>query len=328
MRAHTIMNGFGRFGLHMSNYYLDNHKSRTFDLIAINDEKLTISEMVNAIKNDRFVRITDLFSLRQEDHSVYFSHQQFEFKIEFYNLPIQNFVKLGKFQLLECSGRYTDVAKFPNAPKLERIYISATSLSADRTVIVGLDRLPILNKEKFISYGSCTVNAFVPLANSLNLHFGVKNADVNVIHNLPEYQLKNSPEIFERRGCTLAFMGPKLLNFLNSNNFNVNYTIVPMSGVSRIDFRFELESKFEISDVIKVISMIKNYAGDYLYNTLEFDLGPNSALMSKYSAEIILEQSRKVDKHLYLSAYFDTENSVNRFYDLVNTESGYIGEQS
>ena len=326
MRAHTIMNGFGRFGLHMLNYYLENHKSRTFDLIAINDEKLTISEMVNAIKNDRFVRITDLFSLRQEDHSLYFSHQQFEFRIEFYNLPIQDFVKLGRFQLLECSGRYTDVAKFPNAPNLERIYISATSLSADRTVIVGLDRLPILNKEKFISYGSCTVNAFVPLANSLNLHFGVKNADVNVIHNLPEYQLKNSPEIFERRGCTLAFMGPKLLNFLNSNNFNVNYTIVPMSGVSRIDFRFELESKFEISDVIKVISMIKNYAGDYLYNTLEFDLGPNSALMSKYSAEIILEQSRKVDKHLYLSAYFDTENSVNRFYDLVNTESGYKGE--
>jgi hypothetical protein len=156
------------------------------------------------------------------------------------------------------------------------------------------------------------------LASKIHEHFGVLDADVTVIHNIAEYQLANSPEIFERRSCTLSIMGPRLLDFLEDSNFNVNYTVVPVTGVSRIDFRFGLKNEFELGAVVKSIEEIRGGSGHELYKILEFDPGPSETLLSSYSAEIVIEHSRRAGKNLYLSAYFDTENSVNRFYDLVN----------
>jgi hypothetical protein len=114
-------------------------------------------------------------------------------------------------------------------------------------------------------------------------------------------------------------MGPKLLDFLNDENFNVNYTIVPISGVSRIDFRFELEKSFELNEVVETIEKVSNKAGLKLYHFHEAYNGPHDSLLSVYSTEFLLNQSRKVGQTLYLSGYFDTENSVNRYYDLINT---------
>lgn len=313
------MNGFGRFGLHFLAYYLERAKESNFSLLRINDETLSLENMLDIIKNDDYVKITDTWHLEVEESIITFKNDFETHQIEFQNLTLAHFVANHQGILLECSGKYTNTAVFPDLSLLERIFISATSFNADSTILVGFNEESFHESQKFISYGSCTVNAYVPLAYSLDREFGVRNSDVNIIHNIPEYLLQRSPDIFERRNCTLSIMGPRLLNFLSDDNFNVNYTIVPITGVSRIDLRFELQKSFELNDIVKTIEKISNKNGLNLYRFLEVDNGPNNSLLSVHSAEFILSQSRKVGQTLYISGYFDTENSVNRYYDLINT---------
>lgn len=319
MHRKAIMNGFGRFGLHFLAYYLERAKESNFSLLRVNDEYLSVRKMLDIIKNDHYVKITDTWHLEADGPIFTFKNDFETHQIEFQNLSLADFASNHDGLLLECSGKYTNTQIFPDLPLLERIFISATSLSADETILVGFNEDSFRENQKFISYGSCTVNAYVPLAFCLNEEFGVSSSDVNVIHNIPEYLLRRSPGIFERRNCTLTIMGPRLLNFLTNDNFNVNYTIVPISGVSRIDLSFELERPFELNEIVKTIERISNKAGFQLYRFHEADNGPNDALLSIYSTEFILSQSRKVGKRLYLSGYFDTENSANRYYDLINT---------
>jgi glyceraldehyde 3-phosphate dehydrogenase len=319
MQGNAIMNGFGRFGLHFLAYYLERAKDSRFSLLRINDESLSLENMLEMIKNDHYVKITDTWNVEVEGPLITFKNEFETHQIEFQNLSLYEFAASHHGILLECSGKYTNTENFPDLFLLERTFISATSLNADSTILVGFNEDSFSENQKFISYGSCTVNAYVPLAYSLNREFGILNSDVNVIHNIPEYLLQRSPDIFERRSCTLSIMGPRLLNFLSDDNFNVNYTIVPISGVSRIDLRFELERSFELNDIVKTVEKISNKTGLKLYRFLEVDTGPDDSLLSIHSTEFLLSQSRKVGQTLYLSGYFDTENSVNRYYDLINT---------
>jgi glyceraldehyde 3-phosphate dehydrogenase len=319
MQRNAIMNGFGRFGLHFLAYYLDRATVANFQLLQINDENLKIEDMIEIINSDYYVKITDKWLIDVQGSSLVFRSNQIAHEIAFSNLSLGKFAENFDGILLECSGKYTNTETFPELPYVNRIFISATSLSADKTILVGFNENSFEHFDRFISYGSCTVNAYVPLAHSLNQEFGILNSDVNVIHNIPEYLLLRSPDIFERRSCTLSIMGPKLLDFLNGDNFNVNYTIIPFSGVSRIDLRFQLRESFEINDVVKVIEEISNKSGVNLYRFLTNDNGPQESLLTSYSIDLILSQSRKVGQTVYLSGYFDTENSVNRYYDLVST---------
>jgi glyceraldehyde 3-phosphate dehydrogenase len=319
MQDHAIMNGFGRFGLHFLAYYLERAKESNFSLLKVNDEHLRFEQMLDMIKSDHYVKITDNWDLEIDGSIIIFKNEFDIHRVEFQNQSLADFAANHEGILLECSGRFTNTEIFPDMSRLKRIFISATSLNADSTILVGFNEDAFNEKQKFVSYGSCTVNSFVPLASALNREFRVLNSDVNVIHNIPEYLLQRSPDIFERRSCTLSIMGPKLLDFLNDENFNVNYTIVPISGVSRIDFRFELEKSFELNEVVETIEKVSNKAGLKLYHFHEADNGPHDSLLSVYSTEFLLNQSRKVGQTLYLSGYFDTENSVNRYYDLINT---------
>ena len=51
---------------------------------------------------------------------------------------------------------------------------------------------------------------------------------------------------------------------------------------------------------------------------MEKDKGPEAHNLSTYSAVIIKENIKMIKDQVYLSCYFDNENSVNRFYDLAN----------
>ena len=74
-----------------------------------------------------------------------------------------------------------------------------------------------------------------------------------------------------------------------------------------------------MNSVMNCIEGIKSQRGENLYKIHETDPGQHASLLSSFSAEFVLEQCRKVGQNLYLSAYFDTENSVNRYYDLIET---------
>jgi glyceraldehyde-3-phosphate dehydrogenase/erythrose-4-phosphate dehydrogenase len=137
MRVQAVQNGFGRFGLHMLAYYLDRAETSNFSITHINDEKLSISQMIEIVRADRYVRLYDLYKIEIEGSILKFIKGDLSVSIEFHNLPLHEFIGFGNGIFLECSGRYTDVQRFPAAPNIERVFISATSINSDITAIVG-----------------------------------------------------------------------------------------------------------------------------------------------------------------------------------------------
>jgi glyceraldehyde 3-phosphate dehydrogenase len=196
MKTQASLNGFGRFGLHLLNYYLDRYQDCSFAMNSINDETLSVNQMISIIQKDRYVRILENWDMSFDSNSIVFQRESHSIELEICNLPLELYIANKSGILLECSGKYTNVLYLPKTELLQRVYISATSLSADKTLIVGLNETDYSMSDKFISYGSCTVNAYVPAANALHNLFKVLESDVNVIHNVPEYKLNEVPNIF------------------------------------------------------------------------------------------------------------------------------------
>ncbi|MDA0674695.1 MAG: hypothetical protein O3C67_13450, partial [Cyanobacteria bacterium] len=55
-----------------------------------------------------------------------------------------------------------------------------------------------------------------------------------------------------------------------------------------------------------------------LYGMAPVDNGPEEHILTPFSAVLIEENIKLLGDNLYIQAYFDTENSVNRYHDLVN----------
>lgn len=322
MKFKVLLNGFGRFGLHLLTYYLHNLEWSQFEIVEILDDSLSVEQMFKIIKSDRYCQLPTNTEIILNGKKLVIQKEGIRLEIKLTEKKNINLINLSQFDLIfECSGKFTDANKYRDLLRTShtKVIISATSYNADQTLLIGFNHQDYSTKSQIVSYGSCTVNAFVPLTSALNSEFGVLNSDVNVIHNIPEYKLKSNPEILERRDCTLQKMAPKLLSFLHESNFHVNYTIVPFSGVSRIDFRYELDSKVKnLNQVFSVIDDCKNHLQRNLYDIDAVDSGPDNYLNKFTSASFIVNQSIVRGNNVYLSAYFDTENSVNRFFDLAN----------
>jgi len=314
------MNGFGRFGLHLLSNYLHFIGDANFELKYINDDMLSIDEAYKIISSDKYVRIYNDFKITVDGDFLVFDGKH---KIQYSNSAADNIPWLGKPELfLECSGKYTnaDLARNFKVRNTQQVLISATSYNADQTLVYGFNHGDYNSDSDVISYGSCTVNAFIPLTYRLNELLGVRSADVNVIHNLPEHHLLDEEKnTLNRCKCTLSVMASNLLDCISDNNFYVNYTLIPYSGVSIIDYRYSLKS---INKLDEIFQMLENECNSGslkgLYNILDGDCGPEEILNSRFSSVIIKENSKVVGDSLYLHAYFDNENSANRFFDLIN----------
>ncbi len=244
MKKSSGLNGFGRFSLHFFKQWLDKYEKSNFTIDYINDEKLSIKEILKILRSDYKVSFKD-YKFSEKKKYIIVSFRKKIIKILVTKHKSHKISWIGEPEIFfECSGLNTSKEKSKKflKNKTKFILISATSYDCDRTIINGFNDIIINNKDRIISYGSCTVNAFTILANELNKKFKILKSDVNVIHNLPRHKiLKNKTLI--RKYCTLEKMGPKLLNFLNSNNFNVNYTLVPFDGISIMDFHFVTKKK-------------------------------------------------------------------------------------
>ena len=327
------LNGFGRFGLHLLSYFLKRKEECNFEIKFINDEILDINKVLDIIVHDKYVKIYEDFTVKIKDENTLLFNDEYE--IIFSNKASDEITWLGEPEVfMECTGKYADAKKARNFKigKTKKVVISATSLNSDSTLIYGFNHESYREKDEVISYGSCTVNAYIVLANYLNTKYEVSSSDVNVIHNIPEYQLSSEGKIITpglpevsilRKSCTLSEVAPILLNFVSDKNFNVNYTLIPYTGVSLIDFRFSLKKNsdkfWENFSSACLDGELKN-----LYHISEKDLGPETYQNTEFSSVIIKENSYIKGNNLYLSAYFDNENSVNRYYDLVNYISNQI----
>jgi glyceraldehyde 3-phosphate dehydrogenase len=310
-----VINGFGRFGLHFLKNYLDGANDN-FEIICINDEVLDIDNIYNIIVSDEYVNYIATYIVRKSKDSIWFNDKE----IKFINKKINEISELEDMDyLLEFSGRNTDAKIAENLLRNneQQVIISATSYNANQTLIYGFNHEEYKENVSSISYGSCTVNALIPLAAKIHGEFEIKSLDVNVVHNLPRYITEKNKPTLKRQFCTLAIMAPKLLNFVSSDNFNVNYTLVPYNGVSIIDFSFDLGKKpLSVEKFFKEIFRDKKMK--YLYGVIENDNGPEEHKMTSKSAVLIKDKTRLVGSRVYISAYFDNENSSTRYLDLIN----------
>lgn len=312
------INGAGRFGLHLLQYWIDHQDSALFAINYINDSLLTSENIATIIQGDKYLRLRDYVSL--DNNCLVVRLPTKIHRIELTQSELHEIAWLGKPDIfLECSGKHTKDTELSNVNigNTLKTIISATSWTADEILVVGHNHTAHKNTP-VVSYGSCTVNAYIPLAHMIDARFGVIDSDVNIIHNVPVHQLENFQTI-ERRECTLALVAPRLLNFINEDNFSVNYSLVPYDGVSVMDFRFRLRDKVDRQHVVSTVQKEINegYLKE-LYDLTPSDTGPEPHKFTKASAVLIESSIILKGDNLYFQAYFDNENSVNRYYDLIN----------
>jgi glyceraldehyde 3-phosphate dehydrogenase len=320
MKKSAGINGFGRFGLHLLKYWLDRNNEANFTIDFINDDTLSIFQSYDIIIKDEFV-IFNKYKIKINGNELIFLEPNGSIhKIQFSNNSKSEIPWLGKPDIFfECSGKNaakSDCTDFIQG-NTERVIISATSWDPDITLVYGFNHEEYKPSQKVISYGSCTVNAYLPLANYLNYKYGVEDSDVNVVHNIQKYRLEENNTLI-RKFCTLEKSATNMLDFVNENNFVVNYTVIPYTGVSMIDFRFRLQSNITVEDLLSDLEheflegSLKN-----IYGLSEVDIGPEVYNCTTYSTVLIKENIKIVNGNLYLPGYFDNENSVNRYFDLI-----------
>jgi len=320
----TGVNGFGRFGLHLLKYWLDRSQEANFLIAYINDDYLTIEQAFEILKSDRAVCFDEYRISLVDNHFVFTTNEGREYKIEYTHSSKNDIPWIGLPEIvLECSGKSTQVKDCQDylTGHTKLVVISATSWDADKTLIYGFNEKEFSKELKVISYGSCTVNAYVPFANFIHNNFGVIDSDVNVIHNVQHYRLIDAYTL-TRKFCTLEKSALNLLPFLNQDNFNVNYTVVPYDGVSIIDFRFRIKStasQFEI--ISKIEQACRDGVLKGLYSIEDNDIGPEVYNCTTFSTVFIKERIKMIGDSLYLFGYFDNENSVNRYFDLIQSIS-------
>jgi acyl-coenzyme A synthetase/AMP-(fatty) acid ligase/glyceraldehyde-3-phosphate dehydrogenase/erythrose-4-phosphate dehydrogenase len=315
------INGFGRFGLHLIKYWLDRYDRSNFNIKYINDDTLNIDQAIEIIKSDTKV-VFDEYTIEKIGSHIRFSWKEGEALDILYTNSLKSEIPwLGKPELFfECSGKNTTRKDSDDflVEKTKLVIISATSWDADKTLVYGFNHKEYdLNQHQVISYGSCTVNAFVPLTDFINKTYGLIDSDVNVIHNVQKYRLKENYTL-DRRFCTLEKSAPRLMTCIN-DNLAVKYTIIPYTGVSMIDFRFRLKNPPLLDDFIENIEQeINNGVLKGIYGFREIDNGPEEINCTSFSSVFIKEKVQLLGDQLYMFAYFDNENSVNRYYDLVD----------
>lgn len=228
---------------------------------------------------------------------------------------------------LECSGRYA--SKAACMPFLrgntQQVLVSATCEDADQTLLMGWNQAAWQARAKVLSYGSCTINAFVPLADWLHRELGVRDAQVQVIHNVPAYRLADCVHPL-RTSCTLQAMAPRLLPWLADEQLDVLYTLIPYSGVSLLDLQFRVERPLPLAQLLhRLQHAVEQGALAGLYALPASDPGGCQVLGQPFNAVFPLSGIRLRGDSLRLSGYLDNENSAYRYIQLVKWLAGEDG---
>ena len=322
MSVSVGINGFGRFSLHLLSWWLDRREQAGFSIDFINDDVLGAARALEIINSDPYVRFDDYRVELAGDTLRIKSRDGRVHAIRYSNEAPADIPWLGRPRvMMECSGKLAEAARsrafLSGDTKL--VLISATSWDADTTLVYGFNHQSFdAETHRVISYGSCTVNGYVPLAAWVNQRFGVIDSDVHVVHNIVRHRL-DAHQTLLRKDCTLERSGPMLLDFIDqAKNFAVVYSIVPWDGVSMIDYRFRLQKPDTRDGVIAALREATAAGGALagLYGLEAGDVGPQAHNCTPYSAVFIEEGLKVRGDNVYLQAYFDTENSVNRYFDL------------
>lgn len=312
------LNGLGRFGQHLLHAWLANPGAVSIDYAC--DEGLSAQAVCELLTRHDRLDFSRAAPKAENGKLCVTRADGVRQQIEFHHCPASRAPWLGLPDMwLECSGRHpaaTDCQVFL-VGQTKQVLVSATCWDADQTLVMGFNHSSWLTEARVVSYGSCTVNAFVPLANWLHQAYGIQEAQVNIIHNVPAHRLAEHAHP-ERRSCTLEAMAPRLLPWLSPERFSIAYTLIPYTGASLIDLRFRLRtpgSRTALVDSLRAACSEVPLRARYA--VLETDPGVNGALGSPFNAMFHEGAITLQGDTLYLSGYFDNENSAVRYLELV-----------
>ncbi|WP_157903201.1 hypothetical protein [Cupriavidus malaysiensis] len=315
----AVLHGLGRFGLHLLRAWLD-RPDGGIDIVAIQDAHHSLASAAALLQQDAKVSFADC-RIAAEDGALRLDLPGRQpLRLAYWHGPAAGSPWLGRADWwLECSGDFAsgEAARAFLRGRTRRVIVSATCPGADQTLVFGYNHEHFDRRAAVLSYGSCTVNAFVPLAAWLHARYGVAEAEVGVIHNVPPHRLAGHPHPV-RRPCTLQTEGPRLLPFLAAERFHVDYVLIPYTGPSLIDFRFELArpaAAAALLDALQAACSTGPLRGLYALeagtpSTAALALRPESAVLSRPLA-------RLHGRRLVLPAGFDNENSAVRYLDLL-----------
>ena len=220
------------------------------------------------------------------------------------NLPWK---KLGVDIVVEATGlfrRRKDSSKHLRAGA-KRVVISATSESADITIVPGVNDNLLNKKHKIISMASCTTNCLAPVAKVLNDNFGIKKGFMTTVHAVTSSQeIIDSSHRKPRRGRSgftnivpttsgateaVGLVIPKLKGKLNGLAMRV-----PVACGSIVDLVVELNKKAsaeEINNALKDASEneltgILGYTEDEIVSS-DIIKNPHSSVVDGLSTQVI-----------------------------------------
>ena len=309
------LHGLGRFGQHLLHAWLSNSgtvsidqacdptlSAQRFCALLHDHDRLDFSQALPAVDNNS-LWLTRADGVRH--------------KIDFHNGTAASAPWLGRSDVwLECSGLHTkgsDCAPFLTG-RTQRVLISATSWDADQTLIMGFNHTSWRSDARVLSYGSCSVNAFVPLANYIHTHHGLLHAQVNIVHNSPMYRQLASPQ---RASCTLAGMAPRLLPFLSEDNLYISYVLIPYTGASLIDFQFRVRTPCSREVFTQALRKACSASLQNRYALVQDDPGAQGAIGSPMNALFYESGIRCAEDTIGLCGYMDNENSAVRYLELL-----------
>lgn len=312
------MNGLGRFGEHALRLWLDCPGALSINYL--NDVAFDVEAVVHRLRHHDKLDFSDANPGVENGCLALTRRDGLRLRIRYTRCAAPEVPWLGEPALwLECSGHHPTAAECRAflSGRTRQVWVSATCWDADQTLVFGFNHESWLSARGVFSYGSCTVNAFVPLAQWLHTRYGVRAADVHVVHNVPSHKL-TADYLPRRHTCTLQGMGPRLLPWLRADRFLVNYTLIPYTGVSLIDFRFELDGQMESSEISQALeAAVRDGALAGLYELRETDDGPDACALSAANAVFMKHAIAVKGDSLYLSGYFDNENSAARYLDIL-----------
>lgn len=308
------LHGLGRFAQHLLYAWLHNPGAISIDFVC--DEQLNPEQVCQLLRDHDRLDFSLANPQVQNGDLLLTLVDGTRQRIVFHHGPAAKASWLGLPEYwLECSGRYPSRAECVGfaVGNTKQVLISATCWDADQTLIMGFNHASWRSDARVISYGSCTVNAFVPLANHLSSYYEIVEAEVSIIHNVPAHQHQRFPHP-QRRQCTLTEMAPRLLPWLKVEDFFVNYVVIPYVGASLIDMRFRIatrKSNLGIHDVIRQACAESRYA------LLDDDPGITNVIGNTSNA-LFFEDGLTLDGDtLRLAGYFDNENSAVRYLELL-----------
>jgi glyceraldehyde 3-phosphate dehydrogenase len=238
---------------------------------------------------------------------------------------------IGVDVVMECTGlfRSREGASLHLGAGAKRVIISAPGSDPDLTVCVGVNHTDLRPEHRIISNASCTTNCLAPVANVLDMEFGIEGGLITTIHSYTmDQRLLDAPHKDPRRSRAAALnivptttgaaeavglVLPQLAGKLNGLSIRV-----PTPNVSLVDLVFQSREALTVDGINAALS---SAATGKLQGILEFSTAPlvssdlignpHSAIVDGLSTQVMGTNMAKV------MAWYDNEwGFSNRMVDL------------